>query len=97
MGIKNKTYDVRYFTYYIIFPDGEEWMEQIPFIHELQFELRNTTFGQDPNLARDILNKGECMWKDHNGVKHRIVVEERMRKPIRTNVKPRTQAQPIIS
>jgi hypothetical protein len=81
MGIKNKTYDTRYFTYYLTFP-GEEndpWIDQVPFIHELQFELRNTTFGKVPDLARSILLTGECEWKDHNGVKHRVVVEEEAR------------------
>lgn len=75
MGIKEKSYDVRYFTYYLKFPDGEIWCDQAPFIHDLQFELKNTTFGKDPGLARDILVKGECHWKDHNGVEHRIVVD----------------------
>lgn len=76
MGIKEKVFgEVRYFTYYLIFPDGDIWVDQTPFVHDLQFELKNTRFAKDPLKARDILIKGETSWKDHNGVGHRIVVE----------------------
>jgi hypothetical protein len=80
MGVKLKTYDVRYFTYYLIFPrDKDVWVDQVPFIHDLQFELKNTGFGKDPAKARDILLHGETKWKDHNGVTHRVVIEEEKR------------------
>lgn len=77
MGIENKTVGkVRYWNYYLIFQDGEEWSKSVAFVHELQFELKNTTFGKDPGLARDILIKGECSWKDHNGGRHLVKVSD---------------------
>lgn len=84
MGIANHTPGkVRYFTYYLIFPKSlaqtighAQWMDQIPFVHDLQHELKKASFGKIPGMARDILNKGECHWKDQNGVEHRVVVEE---------------------
>jgi hypothetical protein len=87
MGVKNKTYYVRYFTYYINFPkDNDEWVDQVPFIHDLQFELKNTTFGKDPKLCRDILTYGECRWTDNNGIIHRVKIEEQA-KPRRWGTK----------
>jgi hypothetical protein len=79
--IKEKEYHVRYFTYYLYFPgeQNDPWVDQTPFIHDLQFQLKNTTFGKVPGLARDILQKGECSWTDQNGVKHRVVVEDVVR------------------
>lgn len=78
MGIKEKTLGkVRYFTYYLIWPgEVDFWVDQTPFIHDLQFELKNTSFGKDPAKARDLLTKGETKWKDHNGVTHRVVIED---------------------
>lgn len=82
MGVKDKTIgEVRYFTYYLIFPgDNEMWTDQTPFVHELQYELKKTSFGKDPYKVRDLLNKGETHWKDHNGVTHRVVIEN-VRRP----------------
>jgi hypothetical protein len=82
MGIKNHTPgQIRYFTYYIEFPESlratmgaDHWVDSVPFVHELQFELKKTTFGKIPGMARDILAKGECHWKDQNGVGHRVKV-----------------------
>lgn len=77
MGIKQHTPGtVRYFTYYLIFPDGETWCDQSPFVHDLQFQLRQTAWRNDQGKCRDLLVKGETTWSDHNGVKHRVVVED---------------------
>jgi len=59
------------------FPDGETWCDQSPFVHELNFQLKQTAFRNDPNKCRDLLMKGETKWKDHNGVEHRVVIERR--------------------
>ncbi len=68
---------VRYFTYYLIFPgDNDFWVDQSPFVHDLQFELKQTTFRGAPDIYRDLLTKGEAKWKDHNGVTHRVVIED---------------------
>jgi len=73
---KNKTLgQVRYFSYFLQFPDGEEWVKSIPFVHELSYELPRTTFGKIPDLASSLLKKGECHWKDNNGVTHRVLIE----------------------
>ena len=75
---------VRFFTYWLEWPDGSEpWVDQTPFVHDLQFELKNTRFMKDPTLpahvALDLIRKGETRWMDTNGVTHRVVVEETKR------------------
>jgi hypothetical protein len=71
---------VRYFTYYLEFPDGERWQDQIPFVHALDFEIKNTNWPKhNPSVYRDIVTKGEARFTDQNGVKHIIVVEEKVR------------------
>lgn len=81
MAIKNHTPGrIRYFTYSLIFPkDKDVWVDQIAFVHPLTHELKRTTFGKNPDIARKIMQNGEVHWKDHNGVTHRIVVEETVR------------------
>lgn len=67
---------VRYFTYYLIFPDDTVWVDQTPFANnDLEEELNQTTFGKISKLRKSILKTNECSWKDPNGVWHRIVVE----------------------
>jgi hypothetical protein len=84
MGVKNHTLgDVRYFTYYLIFPgDNDFWVDQYPFCGPLDTMLRLTTFYKKPGVPEALMKKGEAHWKDHNGVTHRVVVEnfERPRK-----------------
>jgi len=82
MGIKEKSLEVRYFTYWLIFPGDKKedyWVDQVPFIHDLQFELKNSRWAKDPNKCRDLLMKGETHWKDQNGVEHRVVIEDKER------------------
>lgn len=83
MGVKEHTPgQIRYFTYFLIFPkDKDVWVDSIPFVHPLDFELkRMPVILQRPELARDLLNKGEASFIDHNGVRHRIVIEDKPRK-----------------
>lgn len=79
---------VRYFTYYLIFPGDEDvWVDQSPFVNELQFELKNTRWRiNSPDVYRDLLHRGEATWKDHNGVTHRVVIEA-VQRPRRWGVK----------
>lgn len=75
---------VRYFTYWLEWPDGSQpWVDQVEFVHDLQFELKNTRFMKDPTLpahvATDLVRKGETRWMDSNGVTHRVVIEETKR------------------
>ena len=82
--VKEKSDKVRYFTYYLIWPDGSEpWVDQVPFIHDLQFELKQTRFAKDPTLPStiqgDLLRSGEARWKDRNGVEHLVRIEETVR------------------
>jgi hypothetical protein len=81
MGIKSKSPDVRYLTYFLIFPgDNDYWVDQTPFIHDLQFELKNWHgINKNHKRVRDILTKGETHWQDHNGVTHRLIIEEKQR------------------
>lgn len=77
---------VRYFTYYLVWPDGSEpWVDQVPFVHDLQWELKHMRFMKDPLIdkdkcAWDLLYNGECRWTDKNDVTHRIVIDEKERK-----------------
>lgn len=68
---------VRYFTYKLIFSDGEIWQDQIAFVHPLSWELKQTRWHKhDPGVYRDLLVKGEARFTDQNGVKHVIGIEE---------------------
>lgn len=74
----------RYFTYWLEWPDGTQpWVDQVEFVHDLQFELKNTRFMKDPmmppHIATDLVRKGEARWMDSNGVTHRVVIEETKR------------------
>lgn len=84
MGTLEKSPDIRYLTYYLFFPSKpgvtDYWIQQKPFIHDLQFEIRNWTgINKDPKKVRDLLTKGETHWKDRRGVEHRIVIEKEQR------------------
>lgn len=76
--IKEKSYDVRYWTWIIEFPDGDMIVKQTPFIHDLQFELRNTIFKHNSSACSSLLKKGEYSWKDTNKVKHTMKVENKV-------------------
>lgn len=72
---------LRYLTYWLIFPkDKDMWVDQICLVHPLQWELKRMRVVKDhPGIERDLLVKGEASFKDHNGVKHRLVIEEKKR------------------
>lgn len=76
MKVSNKEFFTRYFTYYLYFSkDGSDyWVKQIPFIHELAFELKNMR-GVTEFQKFDLAHKGETTWTDQNGVRHHIVIE----------------------
>lgn len=88
MGIPEKTLGkVRYFTYYLHFPgDKDVWMQQSPFIHDLQFQLKQTRWRNDAIACNNLLKKGEHVWKDKNGVTHRVVIED-VERPKRWGIK----------
>jgi hypothetical protein len=74
----------RYFTYFLEWPDGSApWVDQVPFVHPLQWELKQSRFVKDPTapstLALDLLRKGECQWTDRNQVVHRVIIESKER------------------
>lgn len=71
--------EVRYFTYYLQFPDGETWVDQSPFVGNLLDIIKSTRFFKIPEAARNLTLKGEHSYKDHNGVNHFIKVEEEKR------------------
>ena len=52
----------------------------MPFVHDIQFEISNMRrLKHHPGLVRDLMQKGECSWKDQNGIRHRIVIEDHER------------------
>lgn len=74
--LKEKTLgQVRYFTYFLRFPDGEEWVDQIPFVHDLRYELSQPVFELHVHMKHDLLTKGETFWRDNNSVEHHVKVE----------------------
>lgn len=65
--VEDKTLgQVRYLTHMIVFPDDDAFIEQLPFVHDLDFEAANwqhTIFHHQDNkreLLKDLLRKGEC-------------------------------------
>lgn len=66
MSVESKAADIRYLTHMIVFPDEDAFIEQRPFVHDLQFEAQNwqhTIFhhqDEAKSLLRDLLSKGEC-------------------------------------
>lgn len=66
MGIESKSPEVRYLTHMIIFPDDDAMVEQLPFVHDLQFEATNWQhtifhhFDEAKSLIRDLITKGEA-------------------------------------
>lgn len=78
---ERKAGDIHYLTYRLIFPkDKDEWIDQITLVHPLQWELKRMSFIKGrPGLERDLLIKGECSFKDHNGVRHVVKIEQTKR------------------
>lgn len=71
---------VRYFTYYLIWPGEKDyWVDQTPVVHDLQFALSQSRWRDNPQACNDLIRKGETTWKDHNGVTHRVVLEDKQR------------------
>lgn len=61
--------EIRFYTMYFEFPDGDTWCDQIPFVHDLNFDLNNRPFNKGSmETKRDLLVKGEAQWRDPNGV-----------------------------
>jgi len=64
--IENKVPEVRYLTHTIIFPDDDAFIEQLPFVHDLEFEAQNwakTVFHHTDNakeLISDLIRYGEA-------------------------------------
>ena len=62
----NKPNEVRYLTHLIVFPDEDAFVEQLPFVHDLQFEAANwqhTIFHHNDDaksLIKALITKGEC-------------------------------------
>ena len=91
MGILEKSYEVRYLTHMIVFPDGDALVEQKPFIHELDFELNNWQYlppfnGPDVNFsdcARSLKQKGEYKFitktPRYGDLTHVIQIEDKER------------------
>lgn len=74
-----------YFTYYLTFPKGETWCNQVEFQNHiddsgLEFEINNTNFPID--VKQKLRHKKEADWKDHNGVAHRVIIETQKREKV---------------
>jgi len=58
VGIIEKSPDIRYLTHMIVFPDGDAFVEQKPFVHDLMFELKN--WQHLPPFNGPSVNFSEC-------------------------------------
>lgn len=86
MGVIQKAEDVRYFTFYLQFPNGETKWHQVPFIHDLMFDLQKVSrrlkslgLEDHAGFAREILVKGEYKWTDRLKNKWLVRVENKPR------------------
>jgi hypothetical protein len=91
MSVKNKTHDVRYLTHMIVFPDDDAFIEQKPFIHDLQFECDNwehlppfnTPGVNGKELIKTLLKKGEAKFQTpypHGGnLDHVLSIDDHQR------------------
>ena len=75
---------VRYFTYFLEFPDGDVWVRQKAFVHDMEWECtqllkEHKKDSEWKDRARDLFKKGETWWKDELNVEHRIKIEEKKR------------------
>ena len=65
MSVAEKKPEVRYLTHMIVFPDEDAFIEQKPFVHDLQFEASNwehSVFHHQDNprdLVSTLIKKGE--------------------------------------
>lgn len=77
---------VRFFTYFLIWPGGNDyWVNQTPFVHDLEWELQQSQFKHNPDIVRDLLQKGETVFlveHPEGTVTHRIVIESIKRETI---------------
>jgi len=83
MGVIEKAPEIRFFTWYITFPDGETKWKQDPFLHDLMFELKNIGFKlkaigivDHPSFERELLTKGEYKWTDYRKNKWLLRIEK---------------------
>lgn len=86
--------EIRYFTYWLTFPDGETWVDQAPIVHDLVFTIKNSTFAKNYEASRSLLQKGEYKWKDRAGVEHYVKIENFQRPKrwgTKYNIKHRTE------
>lgn len=69
--------EIRYLNYSLEFPDGEVWQDFTHIAGGFHSWVKNTAiWRQKPDAVRHLLMEGECHWKDHNGVTHRMQVSE---------------------
>ena len=78
-------YEPIFFTYYLKFPKGEEWCDQVEFYNShtkdgFEYELNKTNF--PPDIKMKLRHKKQASWKDHNGVEHSVIVETKRRERV---------------
>jgi hypothetical protein len=73
---ERKPGEIHTLTYYFIFPNGDQKIVgQMKLVEPLPLAMPKFKFliGR-PECARDLVHKGECSFKDHNGVRHLIQI-----------------------
>lgn len=71
---ERKPGEIHTLRYWFIFPDGERKLAgDLKVVQPLPIAMQNFKFlNGRPEAARDLVMKGECKWKDHNGVTHLV-------------------------
>lgn len=63
--------EIRYLNYFLEFPDGEVWSQFMHIAGGLSAWVKNTAiYRNNPDAARKLMQQGVHSWKDRNGVKH---------------------------
>jgi hypothetical protein len=74
---ERKPGEIHTLTWWFIFPNGDQKkVGDMKIVQPLPLAIQNFKFltGR-PECARDLVQKGECSWKDHNGVRNLVQIK----------------------
>jgi hypothetical protein len=77
----------KYFTYIVIFPNGQEWIKQEPLVHDLEWHLHQMAREHKDewdwkHYLNDLFKKREASWRDRLGIRHIIKIETTKRNTV---------------
>lgn len=76
---------LRYWTYTLMFPDGDVWVDQKPMVESFDVECLNMIAGHHDKALwsarmRQLRLRGFVSWKDAHKVEHLVVIENTKRR-----------------